>query len=147
MLPLDGGLIATIACAKVGHSMQVKRLTKREHMDRGVVVFLLVFTILDLAYRMPCCIEETDIDGGRASLGVNASLNEVSSIVASDCSQTERHTTSGVASEGCFCCAHALPGCVPTVLTLAVNVLVTDRKDNSILSPPSNGPFHPPRLA
>jgi len=116
-------------------------------MDRGVVVFLLVFTILDLAYRMPCCIEETDIDGGRASLGVSASLNEVSSIVCSDYSQTERHTTSGVASEGCFCCAHALPGSALIVPPLTVNVLATDLKDYWIPSPPSNSPFHPPRLS
>lgn len=126
--------------------MQAKALTKKEYVDRGMVVFLLVFTLLDLAYRMPCCIEETEI-GGRASLAANATPDEVSSIIASDYSQTERHTKSDVASEGCFCCAHVLPGSVPVVLPLAVNVLVTDLKDNSIFSPPSNSPFHPPRLS
>lgn len=127
--------------------MQVKGLTKKEYLDRGIVVFLLVFTLLDLTYRMPCCIEETDIDGGSASLIVTASIIGVSSIIASDYSQTERHTKSGVASEGCFCCAHALPGSALIVPPLAANVLVTDLKDNSIPSPPSNSPFHPPRLS
>jgi hypothetical protein len=128
--------------------MQVKGLTKKEYIDRGLVVFLLVFTLLDLAYRMPCCMEETDIDGGTSSLVASAIPYDVSSsIFASDYSQTERHSKSDVAGEGCFCCAHVLPGTIPTVSPLAVNVLVTDLKDNSILSPPSNGPFHPPRLA
>jgi hypothetical protein len=127
--------------------MQTKGLTKKEYIDRSMVVFLLVFTLLDLAYRMPCCIEETEIGGGTASLVAGASLNEVSSIIASDYSQTERHTKSDVASEGCFCCAHALPGSALIVPSLAVNVLVTDLKDYSIPSPPSNSPFHPPRLS
>lgn len=127
--------------------MQAKGLTKKEYIDRGLVVFLLAFTLLDLAYRMPCCLEETDIDGGSPSVVANATLNEVSSFIASDYSQTERHTKSGVASEGCFCCAHALPGSALIVPPMAVNALVTDLKDNSVPSPPSNSPFHPPRLS
>ena len=127
--------------------MQREELTRKEYIDRGMVVFLLIFTLLDLAYRMPCCIEETDIGGGNASVVVNAIPDDVSSVIASDYSQTERHTRSGVASEGCFCCAHVLPGSVQIVLSLAVNVLGTDRRDNSIPTPPSNSLFHPPRLA
>lgn len=127
--------------------MQVKGLTKKEYIDRGLVVFLLVFTLLDLSYRMPCCEEEVDIGGGSESLVANATLNAVSSFIAPDYSQTERHTKSGVASEGCFCCAHALPGSALIVPPMAVNVLVTDLEDNSIPSRPSNGPFHPPRLS
>ena len=127
--------------------MQVKGLTKKEYIDRGLVVVLLAFTLLDLAYRMPCCMEETDIDCGSASLIANATVNEVSSIIASDYSQTERHTKSCFASEGCFCCAHALPGSGLIVPPLAVNVLATDLEDNSIPSRPTNGPFHPPRLS
>lgn len=142
---VEGGLIAIIDCGTVGDSMQIKGLTKKEYIDRGMVVFLLVFTLLDLAYRMPCCIEETDIGGGNASLVANSIPDDVSSIIASDYSQTERHSKSGVASEGCFCCAHALPGSVPIVPPLAVNVLVTDLEDNSIPSLPPNSPFHPPR--
>jgi hypothetical protein len=142
----EPGLIAIIDCGTVGHSMQVKGLTKKEHMDRAIVVFLLVFTLLDLAYRMPCCIEETDICGGNASLVTNAIPDEISSTIASDYSQTERHSKS-VASEGCFCCAHVLPGTAPIVSPLAMNVLVTDLKDDSIPSPPPNSPFHPPRLS
>jgi hypothetical protein len=140
-------LIAIIHCATVGDSMLATGLTKKEYMDRGLVVFLLVFTLLDLAYRMPCCIKETDIDGGNASVVANAIPDDVSSVITSDYSQTEHHSKSDVAGEGCFCCAHVLPGSVPIVPPLAVNVLVTDLKDNSILSPPSNSPFHPPRLA
>jgi hypothetical protein len=127
--------------------MRVKGLTKKEYIDRGMVVFLFVFTLLDLAYRMPCCIEETDIDGGSASLVANTMPDDVSSIIASDYSQTDHHSKSGVASEGCFCCAHVLPGTIPIASSLAVNVLVTDRKDNSIPSPPPNRLFHPPRLS
>ncbi len=127
--------------------MQVKGLTKKEHMARGIVVFLLVFTLLDLAYRMPCCLEETDTCGGNASLVANAIPDDVSSIIASDYSQTERHSKCCVASEGCFCCAHVLPGTIPIVSPLAVSVLVTDLKGNSIPSPPPNSPFHPPRLS
>lgn len=126
--------------------MRVRGLTKKQNIDRGVVVFLLIFTLLDLAYRMPCCTDDTDIDGGSASLGVNATLNEVS-IIAHDESQSERHTKSDVTSEGCFCCAHVLPGSALVVSPLALNVLGTDLKDNSIPSPPSNSPFHPPRLS
>lgn len=121
-------------------------LTKKEYLDRGIVVFLIVFTLLDLAYRMPCCLEETDIDGG-SGVAANATIHEIGSIIAPDNSETERHTKTCAASEGCFCCAHALPGSALVVPPLTVNVLVTDLKHNSVPSPPSNSPFHPPRLA
>jgi len=119
----------------------------RKNIDRGLVGFLLIFTLLDLAYRMPCCMDETDIDGGNASLVANAVPDDVSIVVAPDYSQSEHHTKSDVASEGCFCCAHVLPGTTPIVSPLAVNVLLTDLKDNSMPSPPTNSPFHPPRLS
>jgi hypothetical protein len=126
--------------------MQVKALTKKEFMARGIVVFLVVFTLLDLAYRMPCCIEETDIFGGDPSVVINAIPDDIS-IITSAYSQTDHHSKSDIGSEGCFCCAHVLPGTTPIVSPLAVSVPVTDLKDNSIPSPPPNSPFHPPRLS
>lgn len=125
--------------------MRTMGLTRKKYVDRGLVVFLLVFTLLDLAYRMPCCIEETDIDGGNASVAINAVPDDT--VIASYDSPTENDTKSGIASEGCFCCAHALPGSGLIVQPLTVNVLVTNLKDNSVPFPPSNSPFHPPRLS
>lgn len=127
--------------------MQLNVLTRKEHRNRAIVVLLVGLTLLDLAYRMPCCIEEADLDGGNASVAINATPNDVNSVIASDYSQTEHHSKSDVASEGCFCCAHVLPGTTPIAYPLAVNVPVTDLKDNSIPSPPLNSPFHPPRLS
>jgi hypothetical protein len=127
--------------------MQAKGLTKKEYIDCGMVVFLVVFTLLDLAYRMPCCMEEGDTEGENACVLTKAAPDKVTNIIVSDSSQTERHTKSNVASEGCFCCAHALPGSALVVSPLEVNVPVTDLRDNSIPSPPSNSPFHPPRFS
>lgn len=142
----EARLVEILLCAIVGDSMLRPELTRKK-TDRGLVVFLLIFTLLDLAYRMPCCIEETEIGGANASVVINPIPNGVSSVMASDHSQPEEHSKSDVASEGCFCCAHVLPGTTPIVSPLAVNVLVTDFKDNSIPSRPPNSPFHPPRLS
>lgn len=119
----------------------------RQYIDRVIVVFFLVSTLADLAYRMPCCIG-TCGDGRDAPVVTNAAQNVLSiASVASDESQPERHSKSDVASEGCFCCAPALPGSVPVVSQLLDSALATDLKNNATPSPPSKSPFHPPRLS
>ena len=143
-------MIATIHCGTVGDSMQPKRPTMREYIDRVIVVFFLVSTLADLSYRMPCCIGTCDdrSDSQDTSVVTDTAHNVLTiTSVASDESQPERHSKSDVATEGCFCCAPALPGSVPVVAQLLGNALATDLKNNSTPSPPSKSPFHPPRIS
>jgi hypothetical protein len=115
---------------------------------RVIAVFFLIYTGLDLTVP-GVCSEESSVPG---IVEVSASANPALSILSAcigpqtDLRQDQSPRTS-LTDDDCFCCCtHVLPGnALAAIAAQQLKSAVSDPVSNSLLSPPLQSPFHPPR--
>jgi hypothetical protein len=120
----------------------------RKRVFRVIAVLLLIYTGVDLTVP-GVCSDEFSVFG---IVDVSASVNgpAISTLAVSIGPQTDlRQDQSPLTDDDCFCCStHVLPGNTSaTVVAQQLKPAVSDSVSNSLLSPPLQSPFHPPRNA
>ncbi len=134
--------------------LNIKGLRKKHgHLLRGLAIFFLIFTGVDLAFPQ-FCNEEAGIPfvESRAEVRQTIRSSEASAtataITSPDTSSPEQQSPE-THDEHCFCCcAHILPS--PIILSVAVSDLsspASTLEKASVKSPSLRGTFHPPRFA
>lgn len=130
------------------------RFGTKRRLIRGIALLFLVYTAIDIC-APDLCRGETLADVGQRLTAVSApkSIDKVASSVGR-IELSEQQPTSDPSEQphdddDCFCCcSHVLPGTVTA--TIAVTDIcshVARLEHLSVLSPPLDRAFHPPRFA
>lgn len=115
---------------------------------RAIAILFLVYTAADLTVPQFCAEEMGIPRFAEASASSNTQRNAAIATGASDSRQdpTPEPTHS---DEDCFCCcAHVLPGRAPALVSVSeLNSVFATVKIIDVVSPPLQGPYHPPRFS
>ena len=100
-------------------------------VQRSVVSFILVFTLLDVVFMFPCCDEV---------------LSPESSGAAFSASNSEPHS-SDLSSDNCLCCARIVLTREFTLASSGCVRMTADARGIILMPAPPERHFHPPRPA
>jgi hypothetical protein len=110
------------------------------YIRRGIAVFFLLFTIVDISSPHVCCEE---LNGLVESVAQSAAVN--ASIVHDSRSQPPAKPSAS--EEDCFCCcSHVLPSLSLNMAELDFKSPETDPQQDCLLTPPLSALYHPPRF-
>lgn len=121
----------------------------RRDLYRGISVFFLLFTIVDISSPHLCC---EDLDGLAGSAAQNNTIkasvvDEGMTAVVNDDSRPQQPAGPSSSEEDCFCCcSHVLPGLSFSVAVLHFESLEADPQQDCLLTPPLRALYHPPRF-
>lgn len=123
---------------------------KQSYIRRGIAIFFLLFTAVDLATPHLCAEEmglllasvETSL-----SPPVEPDTTTALSIGVASYPQEESPTPREV-NEDCFCCcSHIIPSLHFAVASLVIKPVISEPIISSLPTPPPHKLFHPPRLS
>ncbi len=123
--------------------MSYKNLARPNRLYRGIAVFLLIFSAIDLASFVPCQEDGLenfpDVRQAARTIGFAASIENPAPDQQPD-SQTGEHD--------CFCCCtHLAPVEIVRIADLSLPAQVILRNDSNLLTAPPPKTYRPPRLA
>lgn len=123
---------------------------RQSYISRGIAIFFLLFTVVDLA-TPHLCGEEMGLPlssvGSSISSAVDSARTATLSIAAHDSNQEESSAPTQ-ADEDCFCCcSHILPGLHFVVEGVLLETINTDQIISSLPTGPPDKHYHPPRLS
>lgn len=119
------------------------------YICRGIAVFFLLFTIVDISSPHVCCEELNGlVESVAQSAAVNASIVDdgVTAIINDD-SRSQPPAKPSASEEDCFCCcSHVLPSLSLNMAVLDCKSPETDPQQDCLLTPPLRALYHPPRF-
>lgn len=123
---------------------------RRPKIIRGLAALFLLFTLVDIL-SPPACCERAELLGAardnysRLAAGVG---DDVTSVAVSSQSETEHSPDKNCCDEDCcLLCAHMLPvKALGSEFVLVMKSPLRVLNEASILSPPLDATYHPPRL-
>ncbi len=121
----------------------------QRYICRGIAVFFLLFTIVDICSPHLCCEELNGLtDSVAQSAAVNASIvDDGMTVIVNDDSRSQQPATPSSSEEDCFCCcSHVLPGFSLNMVVLHFKSPETEPQQDCLLTPPLSALYHPPRF-
>ena len=126
--------------------MSYNNLTRPNRFYRGIAIFFLLFTALDLTSSWPC--PEDEQKGFSIAQQSNSTAKSVNSFERPSSDQPNHQPGSDVEEHDCFCCCtHLTPVDVVRIADLSVHEAAIPRNIISLPIAPAQGTDHPPRLA
>jgi hypothetical protein len=124
---------------------------RQGYLHSGIAVLFLTLMVADLMCVWSCCTEVAGIPAARSlaqtSRAAIGTIHTERASVDTDRSRQEHHSEQSRADDGCFCCAHVLPG---ISLAEVVSMVEPEKAIPLHVALPSSPPqrlFHPPRCA
>jgi hypothetical protein len=114
-----------------GSALVFRNREQMNFVQRSVVFFILVFTLLDVVFMFPCCDEVLSPESSGAVLSA---------------SNSEPHS-SDLASDNCLCCARIVLTREFTPASSGCTRMAADARGIILLPAPPETHFHPPRPA
>lgn len=122
--------------------------TLQRYLYRGIAVFFVLFTFVDISSPHLCCDELNGLASAAQGSTINAPVvDDRIPAIDKDDSVPQQPATPPASEEDCFCCcSHVLPGVSFSVAVLHFKSPQVDPQTDSLLTPPLKALYHPPRF-
>jgi hypothetical protein len=128
---------------------------KKKILQRGIVLFLLIFALSDITSANPCGdelgtlpLEKIDTCKTALLFANNSSQSFTEAVFEAPQTQHEHSQNNEADCEDCFCCcSHILPSSYFSPSPLEIQLQITDLNKLFLPAAPPGDTFRPPRLA
>jgi hypothetical protein len=127
---------------------------KKRILQRGIVLFLLIFALSDITSANPCGdelgifpLEKIDVCKAASPFTIPAPQGFTETVFKNQDAEHEHSQNNETNCEDCFCCcSHILPSSHFSPSPLEIQVQITDLNKLFLPAAPPRNTFRPPRL-